>query len=82
MAQGLLGRICLKCFNKIYFTTPSPTPHLKKIKKFQKLIFLFVTIFFKRKLSYLIIRSGKFGNLVTSFFYEIFKTHFLNVVNF
>ena len=67
MARGLLGRSCLKYFNiikKRYAT-------VKKLVKFQKFIFLFVTIFFKRKLSYLIIRSGKFGNLVTSFFLMI-----------
>ena len=55
MAQGLLRRSCFK-------TTPSPTPTLKKF-----LIF-FLTIYLEKKLSYLIIRSGKFGNLVTSFF--------------
>ena len=72
MAQGLLGRIYFKPFIKIK-NYPFPYPHLKKIKKFQKFIFLFVTIFFKRKLSYLILRSGKFGNLVTSFFFKFFK---------
>ena len=71
MARGLLGRSCLKYFNIIIKTTPSHTPTVKKLVKFQKFIFLFVTIFFKRKLSYLIIRSGKFGNLVTSFFLMI-----------
>ena len=29
-----------------------------------------MTIFFKRKLSFLILRSGKFGNLVASFFWD------------
>ena len=64
ITQGLLGRICLKSFNKIE-NYPFPYPTLKKLK-FPK--FFFVMIFFKRKLSYVITRSGKFGNLVTSFF--------------
>ena len=70
MAHTLLERICLKSLNKIK-NYPFPYSHLKKIKKFQN-FFLFVTIFFKRKLSYLITRSGKFGNLVTRFFFEDF----------
>ena len=66
MAQGLLGRSCFKSQNKIK-TTPFPTPTLKKFKNSKNLI-LFVTTFFNRKLLYLILRSGKFGKLVTSFF--------------
>ena len=78
MAQGLQGRICFRYHNIIKKTTPSPTPTLKKIKKF---IVLFVTIFFKRKLPYVILRSGKFGNLVISFFKAYFKNHgFLNTL--
>ena len=50
MARGLLGRSCLKYFNIIKKTTPSPTPTVKKLVKFQKFIFSFVTIFFKIKL--------------------------------
>ena len=50
MAQGLLGRSCLKYFNIIKKTTPSPTPTVKKLVKFQKFIFSFVTIFLKIKL--------------------------------
>ena len=68
MARGLPGRSCLKSFNIIKKTTSSLTPTLKKLIKFQKFIFSFVTIFFKKN-SYLILRSGKFGNLVTSFFF-------------
>ena len=50
MARGLLGRSCLKYFNIIKkLPLPLPLP-LKKFKKFQKLIFLFGTIFFKIKL--------------------------------
>ena len=48
MARGLLGRSCLKYFNIIKKTTPTPT--VKKSVKFQKFIFSFVTIFFKIKL--------------------------------
>ena len=49
ITQGLLKRIRLKSLNKIeYFFFPYL--HIKKIKKFQKFIFLFVTIFFKIKL--------------------------------
>ena len=66
MARGLLGRSCFKYLN-IIKNYPSA---LKKLRKFQKLIFLFVTIFFERKLSYLILRSRKFDNLVTSFFFK------------
>ena len=47
MARGLLGRSCLKYFNIIKKTTPSPTPTVKKLVKFQKFICSFVTIFFK-----------------------------------
>ena len=50
MARGLLGRSCLKYFNIIKKTTPSPTPTVKKLVKFQKFIFSFVMIFFKIKL--------------------------------
>ena len=50
MARGLLGRSCLKYFNIIKKTTPSPTPTVKKLVKFQKFICSFVTIFFKIKL--------------------------------
>ena len=50
MARGLLGKSCLQYFNIIKKTTPSPTPTLKKLVKFQKFIFLFVTIFLKIKL--------------------------------
>ena len=60
MAKGLLGRSCFKSINKIKKTTPLPTPTLKKLKKF-----------FKRKLSYIILRSRKFGNLITSFFQSV-----------
>ena len=49
MARGLLGRSCLKYFNIIKKTTPPPTSTLKKLVKFQKFIFSFVTIFFKIK---------------------------------
>ena len=45
MARGLLGRSCLKYFNIIKKTTPTPT--VKKLVKFQKFIFSFVMIFFK-----------------------------------
>ena len=38
MARGLLGS-CLKYFNIIKKTTPSPTPTVKKLVKFQKFIF-------------------------------------------
>ena len=37
-----------------------------------------MTIFFKRKLSYLILRSGKFGDLVTSFFTQNDYNEILN----
>ena len=50
MARGLLGRSCLKYFKIIKKTTPSPTLTVKKLVKFQKFIFSFVTIFFKIKL--------------------------------
>ena len=50
MARGLLGKSCLKSFNIIIKTTPPPIPTLKKLIKFQKYIFSFVTIFFKIKL--------------------------------
>ena len=52
MAQGLPGRSCLKYFNIIKKTTSSPTttPTVKKLVKFQKIFYLFVTIFFKIKL--------------------------------
>ena len=50
MVRGLLGRSCLKSFNIIKKTTPSPTPTLQKLIKFQKYVFSFVTIFFKIKL--------------------------------
>ena len=50
MARGLLGRSCLKYFNIIKNTTPSSTPTVKKLVKFQKFIFSFVTIFLKIKL--------------------------------
>ena len=50
MARGLLGRSCLKYFNIIKKTTPSPTPTVKKLVKFQKIICSFVTIFLKIKL--------------------------------
>ena len=50
MGRGLLGRSCLKYSNIIKKTTPSPTSALEKLVKFQKFIFLFVTIFFKIKL--------------------------------
>ena len=66
MVRGLPGRSCLKSFN-IIKKTYSLTPTLKKLIKFQKFIFSFVTIFFLKN-SLLILRSGKFGNLVTSFF--------------
>ena len=46
MARSLLGRSCLKYLNIIKKTTPFPTPTVKKIVKFQKFIFSFVTIFF------------------------------------
>ena len=46
-------------------TTPFPTPTFKKLKNSNE-IFLFDDILIK-KLPYLILRSGKFGNLVTSF---------------
>ena len=48
MARGLLGRSCLKYFNIIKKTTPTCT--VKKLIKFQKFIFSFVTIFLKIKL--------------------------------
>ena len=52
MARGLPRKSCLKYFNIIKKTTPSPspTPTVKKLVKFQKFIFSFVTIFFKIKL--------------------------------
>ena len=46
MARGLLGRSFLKYLNIIKKTTPSPIPTVKKLVKFQKFIFSFVTIFF------------------------------------
>ena len=49
MARGLLGRSCLKYFNIIKKTTPTPT--VKKLVKFEKFIFSFVMIFFKIKLT-------------------------------
>ena len=67
MVRGLPGRSCLKSIN-IIKKTSSLTPTLKKLIKFQKFIFSFVMIFLKKN-SYLILRSGKFGNLVTSFFH-------------
>ena len=48
MARGLPGRSCLKYFNIIKKTTPTPT--VKKLVKLQKFIFSFVTICFKIKL--------------------------------
>ena len=56
MAQGLLGRSRFKYLNiikKLLF----PYPQLKK----NKIFLLFVTTLLKTKLSYLILRSGKFG---------------------
>ena len=44
MARGLPGRSCLKSFNIIKKTTSSLTSTLKKLIKFQKFIFSFVTI--------------------------------------
>ena len=44
---------------------PLPLPPLLKIKIF----LMFLTIYLEKKLPYLILRSGKFGNLVTSFFF-------------
>ena len=64
MAQGLLGRSCFKNLN-IMKKLPLPLP--PPLKNSKNLFFLFVAIFFKRKLSYLNLRSGKFGSLVTSF---------------
>ena len=74
MVRGLPGRSCLKSFN--IKRTSSLTNTLKKLIKFQKFIFSFVTIF-KKKNSYLILRSGKFGNLVTSFFF--FDNKIINI---
>ena len=62
MAQGLLRRSCFKYLN-IMKKLPLPLP-LKNSKNF----FLFDNIFIK-KVPYLILRSGKFSNLVTSFFF-------------
>ena len=47
VARGLPGRSCLKYFKIINKNSPSPTPTVKKLVKFQKFIFSFVTIFFK-----------------------------------
>ena len=60
MAQGLQGRSCFKYVN-IEKTTPFPTPTFKKF-------LIFFMIYLGNKLYYLIIRSEKFANLVTSFF--------------
>ena len=46
MARGLLRRSCLKYLNIIKKTTPSLTPTVKELVKFQKFIFSFVMIFF------------------------------------
>ena len=48
MARGLLGKSCLQYFNIIKKTTPSPTPTLKKLVKFQKFFFV-CDDFFKNK---------------------------------
>ena len=48
MARGLLGRSCLKYFNIIKTTTPSPTPTVK-ISKIPKIYFFVCDDFFKNK---------------------------------
>ena len=52
MAQGLLGRSCLKYFNIIKITTPPPTPTVKKLVKFQKIFFFVCDDFKTHTLSY------------------------------
>ena len=72
MAQGLLRRSCFKYLNI-----------MKKLplSKNSTIFCLFDDIFIK-KLPYLILRSGKFGNLITSFFLneqiQILKIVFTN----
>ena len=64
MAQGLLRRSWFKYLNimkKLPLPLPPPPPPFKNSK-------FFFTIYLEKKLQYLILRSGKFGNLVTSFF--------------
>ena len=46
IARGLLGRSCLKYFNIIKKTSPSPTPTVKKLVKFQKFFFFVCDDFF------------------------------------
>ena len=63
MAQGLLRRSWFKYLNIMKkLPLPLPFPSFFKNSKF------FLTIYLEKKLQYLILRSGKFGNLVTSFF--------------
>ena len=68
MARGLLGRSCLKYFKIIKKNYPFPYPYRKKISKIPKIYFFICDDFFLNKTHTLILRSGKFGNLVTSFF--------------
>ena len=68
MAQGLLRRSCFKYLDIIKKLPLPPTPTFKNLK------FFFVWRYiYKKKLPYLILRSGKFGNLVTSFFSLFFQ---------
>ena len=64
MAQGLLRRSWFKYLN---ITKKLPLP-LTPPPTFKKFLIFFNDVF-RKKLQYLILRSGKFGNLVTSFFY-------------
>ena len=65
MAQGLLRKSCFKYLN-IMKKQPLPLPLPPPLKNSKK--FIFFDDIFIFKLPYLILRSGKFGNLVTSFF--------------
>ena len=61
-AQGLLRRSCFKYINIMKKLPLLLPPHLKNSK-------FFLTISLEKKLPYLILRSEKFGSLVTSFFH-------------
>ena len=50
MTRILLGKSCLKFFKIIKKTTPSLTPTVKKLVKFQKFIFFVCDDFFSIKL--------------------------------